>query len=120
MENFLVERMEHLVSGNILSNNDKPMDIRPEQWRPRSLDTNNVIPQFEEVEANSKQILEHNMNNMIDALHDEINKSKDRGLEHKRTEDIEQRIKHTIEEEKELHRLACLPLYHGAHVRVVV
>ena len=79
-----MEQMEHLISGNARSNNDELVDIRLEWWRPRRVDTNDVIPQPEEVEADSKQILEHDMDDMIDALHNVTNEGEGCGLRHER------------------------------------
>ena len=112
---FPVEQLEHLISGSARFNNDEPVDIRPERGRPTRVVTNEVIQEDEEHEE-LEEILEHDMDDMMHAL---IDGTEDRGLAHEGVEEMRRRMENASQEEKELRRLARLPLYHGAHISVL-
>ena len=87
-----------------------PLDIQPERdARPSRLSTSQVYVQ--EDEDNFETFYEQSMDDMLDAIHDTD--------VHVDREDSPRRAKQVSNKQKEMRRLAHLPLYSGAKVSVL-
>lgn len=60
-EIFFLKHLEHLMRDNIDININERVNIRYEQWRPRRLETNEVIQEPNKLLEESERILLHDM-----------------------------------------------------------